>query len=235
MKRRIGFSTGALAFGDFRKGLDLVRQREIRTVELSALRDRELRPLLDALDELPLGGIDYISLHAPSRLEDLDEETVCSLLRQLIPRGWPIIVHPDVMRQPHLWQGFGAVLCIENMDKRKPVGRTVVELEPFFKQFPDATFCFDIGHARQVDPSMTQAALLLRRFGARLKQVHMSEVTSSSRHDALSLTALTAFREVAHLLPDEVPIILETVVPEGQIDKQVRLALSVFEKKAIAS
>jgi hypothetical protein len=234
MKRRIGFSTGALALGDFRKGLDLVRQREIRTVELSALRDRELRPLLAALDELPLAGIDYISFHAPSRLEDLDEDTVCSLLRKLVPRGWPIIVHPDVMHDKTLWERFGSVLCIENMDKRKPVGRTAAELEPFFKRFPDATFCFDIGHARQVDPSMTQAALLLRRFGDRLKQIHMSEVTSSSRHDGLSLTALTAFREVAHLLPDDVPIILETVVPEDQIDKQVRLAASIFERTALS-
>jgi len=67
---------------------------------------------------------------------------------------------------------------------------------------------------------MTAAALLLRRFGNRLTQVHMSEVTSSSREGAISLTALTAFREVAHLLPDEVPIILETVIPADQIDKQ---------------
>ncbi|MCI0335170.1 MAG: hypothetical protein L0228_18330 [Planctomycetes bacterium] len=224
-----------MAFGDFRNGLDLVLRREIRAVELSALRDRELRPLLASLDELPLSAMVYVSFHAPSGLVELSEETVTKLLRQLLPRCWPIIVHPDVISQPSLWDGFDDALCIENMDKRKPVGRTVAELQPFFKRFPRATFCFDIGHARQVDPSMTEAALLMRHFGSRLRQVHMSEVNSSSHHDPMSFTALAAFRKVADLVPADVPIILETVIPESQIEQQIRLAESVFERQALAS
>jgi hypothetical protein len=51
----------------------------------------------------------------------------------------------------------------------------------------------------------------------------------------MSFTALAAFRKVADMLPEDVPVILETVVPEGQIELQMRLAQSVFDRVAMAS
>ena len=47
--RPIGFSTGALAYGDFRRGLDIVRENQLPVVELSALREPELEPLVASL------------------------------------------------------------------------------------------------------------------------------------------------------------------------------------------
>jgi len=102
------------------------------------------------------------------------------------------------------------------MDKRKPVGRTVAELMPFFEALPEAGFCFDIGHARQVDPTMTEAALLLQAFGERLMEVHMSEVNTASRHDPISLNATWAFQKVASAIPWETPIVLEPLIDKGQ-------------------
>jgi hypothetical protein len=228
--RPLGFSTCALAFGDFRRGLNMIQARGIRVVELSALRENELQPLISSLESLDLSDLDYVSFHAPSDLADLSEGQATATLRKLLPRQWPFIVHPDVMKNRSLWRGFGEWLCLENMDKRKPIGRTVSELEPFFRDFPDASFCFDIGHARQVDPTMSEAALLLRRFGNRLKQVHMSEVSSQSKHDAMSFTAVQSFRKVSDLIPKGTPIILETVIPEDQIIEQLGLAAAVFQK-----
>ena len=43
---RIGFSTGALALGDFRKGIKLQRREDIQAIELSALREDELDGLI---------------------------------------------------------------------------------------------------------------------------------------------------------------------------------------------
>jgi hypothetical protein len=228
MPRRIGFSTGALAFGDFRRGLELARRHNLPVVELSALREAELVPLLGCLDSLDLTSFEYISVHAPSRLQAVAEADMTRHLRTLVERRWPVIVHPDVIADAATWEGFGDVLCLENMDKRKPVGRTADELEPVFNRFPDATFCFDLGHARQVDPTMSQAATMLHRFGDRLRQVHLSEVNSRSGHDPISYTALRAFRKVAHLVPDHVPIVLETVIPEQQIEAQLALAASAL-------
>ena len=224
MQRPIGFSTGALAFGDFRRALRMLAPLRLPVVELSALRDTELAPLLASLDSLDLSPYSYVSIHAPSSFKTLSERDASELLRRLLPRRWPVVVHPDVLGGDGCWEGFGEWLCVENMDKRKPIGRTAEELKEVFDRFPRASLCFDIGHARQVDPTMGQAALILRRFGNRLKQVHISEVNSRSQHDAISFTALNSFRKIAHLIPPATPIVLETIVAEEEIWPQVALA-----------
>src|SRR6266404_5981592 len=122
--RPIGFSTGALAYADFRQGLTIIRNHNLRTVELSALREAELQPLIDSLDDLPLGEFDYISFHAPSQLQAVSEEKVIELLTRVAQKNWPVIVHPDVIQTFERWAVFEGLLCIENMDKRKPIGRT---------------------------------------------------------------------------------------------------------------
>jgi hypothetical protein len=149
---------------------------------------------------------------------------LADLLAALVARRWPVIMHPDALNREDLWESLGDHLCIENMDRRKAVGRTTAELEIIFARFPRASFCFDIGHARQVDPTMTEAALILRRFRDRLKEVHLSEVNSLGRHEGITYTALNSFRKVAHLVPAGVPVILETPLPVDQIEAQIHLA-----------
>src|SRR5258708_27386643 len=184
--RPIGFSTGALAYADFRQGLAIIREHNLRTVELSALREAELQPLVESLDDLPLAEFGHISFHAPSHLQTVSEERVIELLTRVAEKNWPIIVHPDVIQTFERWDAFEGLLCIENMDKRKPIGRTARELGPIFEKLPRASFCFDLGHVRQVDPTMSVALEILERFGPRLCQLHVSEVNTQSQHDALT-------------------------------------------------
>lgn len=226
--RPIGFSTGALAFSDFRRGLAIVRKHWLPAIELSALRDSELFPLLDSIESLELSGLAHIAIHAPSRFEVLSEQQVAHALQRSVPTNWPIVVHPDVLENDDLWQQFGARLCIENMDKRKPIGRNVVELDRVFSRFPDASLCYDIGHARQIDPTMGVARDILIHFGSRLRQVHISEVNARSGHEAISFTAAHAFRAVAHLIPESVPIIHEGVFDEDLIENQIRVAANAL-------
>lgn len=136
-------------------------------------------------------------------------------------RGRPIVLHPDAIDDFGLWRELGASVCIENMDKRKPVGRTARELAEIFRQLSAATLCFDIGHARQFDPTMTEAWLILREFGSKLRQVHVSEENTRSKHDALSFASIMAFREIAHLIPENIPLILETPVCEADMDAEI--------------
>lgn len=214
--RPIGFSTGALAKGDFAQGLALQRGvARIDAVELSALRDHELPALVGALPTLDLSGFTYVSFHAPSKLQSLDEKLVFELLRQL-PATWPIVAHPEILRTPALWRRFGDRLCLENMDHRKSTGRTVDELHALFEIYPDATFCLDLGHARQIDPTMASALLMLRTFGNRLRQLHVSDVGSRGEHLPLGVTARHSFALVAHQVPADCPLIIESIVaPEG--------------------
>ena len=84
--RAIGFSTGALAYADFRLGLDMTRQAGCKVVELSALRQSEIFPMLDALNDLDLRQFTYVSMHAPSQLEPEMEASVAARLRSELSR-----------------------------------------------------------------------------------------------------------------------------------------------------
>jgi hypothetical protein len=155
--RPFGFSTGALALGDIELALKMLEGINVDAIELSALRVRELPPLVAFARHADLDRFAYVSIHAPTDYDAAQEADVVDQLAGFAERGWPIVVHPDVMRDLFAWKRFGSLLCIENMDKRKRVGRTAGELERIFDKFPDARMCFDIGHARQVDTSMTEA------------------------------------------------------------------------------
>ena len=222
--RTIGFSSGSLAYADFQRALDMLRGKPVRALELSALRECELQPMVEALDGLDLSQFSYISFHAPSGFPEENEVEVVEMLSRVVRRGWPIIVHPDVCHDFELWGRFGPQICIENMDRRKTFGRTVVELQEIFAKLPEASFCFDFGHARQVDSTMAEAFFMLKKFDRRLRQVHVSEVNTSSKHDTLSYASILAFREVAPLLRQDVPVILETPVTEDRIESEIQRA-----------
>jgi hypothetical protein len=227
--RPIGFSTGALAKGDFRRGLNVQRTSgRINAVELSALRDHELAELVSALSSLDLHAFMYVSFHAPSKLQTLDEQTVFELLLGL-PQSWPIVVHPEILRTPSLWRRLGARLCLENMDDRKTTGRTPGELRVLFEQFPDASFCLDLGHARQIDPTMASALRMLREFGGRLRQVHVSEVGTRGEHLPLGATTRISFAQVAHRIPAGCPLIIESVIPAERIERELDAVSAVLE------
>ena len=172
--------------------------------------------LIEALPSLDLHQFTYVSIHAPSRFPPDLEPWLTAQLGELAANGYPVVVHPDAILQPDLWHPLGGNLLIENMDKRKPIGGTVEELRGFFECLPDARFCFDIGHARQVDPTMIEASLLLAAFGDRLAQMHMSEVNTASRHDPIPLNAVMAFNALAGAIPENIPIILEALIDQGQ-------------------
>lgn len=218
--RPIGFSTGAVAYSDFRRALVLLAAEPVNCIELSALRFHEVVPLLDALDTLDLRRYQYVSLHAPSTF-DSDQELFLIEQLQRVPRGWPIVLHPDTIRNLEAWRRYGSQLAIENMDRRKPSGRTVQELERAFEELPDATMCFDIGHARQCDPSMTEAYKILKTFQHKIRQIHVSEVNTASQHDPISFAARIAFREVASLIPSRVPVIIESRVTQPEINREI--------------
>jgi hypothetical protein len=173
---------------------------------------------------MDLRRFEFASVHAPSRISPEAERWVLERLMVLGRSGFPIMVHPDTIYTPDAWRQLGEKLVIENMDKRKAIGRTVSEMRTIFDALPEARFCFDIGHARQVDPTMTEASLLLRAFAERLEEVHMSEVNTASRHDPISPNAVRAFQSVATYIPETTPIILETLIDLGQSDASTEIA-----------
>jgi hypothetical protein len=225
----IGFSTGSLALGDVKSALGLLERHRTGCIELSALRVDELTPLLRCLPDLPLSGYRSISIHAPSAFARGEERRIAAdLLPVAAARGWPVILHPDAIHDFGIWRDFGDRVAIENMDRRKPGGRTVRELRPVFARLPDASFCFDVAHARQCDTSMTEAFRLLDSFGDRLAEVHVSELDAHSRHVRLSRAAIHACREIAHLIPIDVPVIVEAPVRSHEIEDELMAGLEAM-------
>lgn len=216
---------------DFRRGVRLLRGRA-PAIELSALRTGELPQMVQSLSELDLAGFSYVSVHAPSTFS-LEEESQVVRHLQTVPAGWPIILHPDTISNWPAWLEFGNQLLIENMDKRKPDGRTADELKRVFERLPEAGLCFDLAHARQVDPTMTEALLILREFGSRIRQVHLSEVSTGSKHARLSYGAILAYRGVGTRIPSDVPIILEGPVDENEVESEIRLARQALPMNSV--
>ncbi len=234
----IGFSTGALAYHDFAKGLEMVRRAHLRVVELSALREPELPLLVDALESLAeaLKEMTYVSVHAPSAISPGEEPAVGGMLARIAKEHkWSIIVHPDVIEIPEVWMTLGESLCIENNDKRKSTGKRCDDLDIWFDRLPKAGFCLDLGHAKQVDRSMTEAYLMVKHHGHRLRQLHVSEVTTRSKHERLSALTVRSFREVTGFISDDVPVIIESPVPEADIAREVAIVRSALRPQETAT
>jgi hypothetical protein len=231
--RPLGFSTGALAKGNFQRGLALQRNNTLlQAIELSALRDYELKPLISDLSHLDLGHFTYVSVHAPSKLTTLSESEAFSILSEL-PPAWPIIVHPELIPTPSKWRSLGRRVCLENMDNRKSNGRTLREMRQLFELLPEADFCLDLGHARQIDPTMATAMRMAQEFSGRLRQLHVSEIGRFGEHLPLSALAIYAFQLVARFIPTDCAVIIESVIEPDRMDREISKSSSLFQSATV--
>lgn len=219
--RLSGYSTGAVALSDFRKALELLATTSANAVELSALRSDELAPLIAALESLDLSKYSHVSVHAPSKFDAADESRIVDALMHVAKREWFVVAHPDSFHDISKWAVLGEWLCIENMDKRKPIGRTASELADVFASLPKARMCFDIAHARQCDGSMTEAYRILQAFAGKIVQVHISEVDTDSRHTRMSNAAAEDYCDVAAFIPANAAAIVESQVCAGELEAEL--------------
>lgn len=155
-------------------------------IELSALSERELPSLAEYLRQAGSLPFRYLSIHGPSKHREMGEEQLADRLGDLAPYVSAIVMHPDTIERFEAYRPLGQKLVLENMDSRKPDGRTPDELAPAFEELPEAGFCFDIAHAWSVDSSMGVASELLDEFGHRLRHVHLSSLSEELHHVSLS-------------------------------------------------
>ena len=231
--QQVGFSTGALERGDFQKAVSWMISHHIHAVELSALRFDELRPLVESLNKLPLASFNYVSFHAPSSFKKDEEVQVIELLQPVFKRGWNIVVHPDVIYTPRRWASFGEHLLIENMDRRKSVGRTAEELKELFKQLPRARLCLDVAHARQLDTTLILLWKIARAFSDRIAEVHISELDSRCRHQPMTRRAMLDYQQVIGRATRNAPVIVESMLDADRSSlrmNEIRMAQEAVEE-----
>jgi Xylose isomerase-like TIM barrel len=177
-------------------------------IELSALSETELPSLAKYLASAPSLPFRYISIHGPSKHREMEEGRLVSELADIAPYAGGIVMHPDTIDRLETFRPLGSKLLLENMDARKPDGRTPEELDRAFAELPEAGFCFDIAHAWSIDPSMGVANELLDSFGGRLRHVHLSSLSEDLHHVPLRDEDQELFRPVLRRCLD-VPWIFE--------------------------
>lgn len=233
-RQNIGFSTGTLFKSDFKRGIDVLKKYKIKSIEISALRENEFENIYQCFHELNLEGFNHVSFHAPSKLINLSEFDLVNKLKTLINvYDMPIIVHPDIITDYSLWNSLGSHICIENMDKRKPIGRNCSELEIIFKKLPKAKLCFDLAHVRQIDPSLTEAVNILIKFKDRISQLHISTLNTMSVHEPLNMRSIITYSSLAQFIDRNIPIILESPVAEEKINDEIEFASWIFDLRKL--
>ena len=230
--RQFGFSTGAVAFGDFRAALQILSHYDFDVVELSALRHHELPPLVAAFESLEISRYAYVSVHAPSQFPESEEANVVALLTSLSSRGIPVVLHPDAIFDWRLSSAPGRWLRLGSADISLTIGRTTAELIACFERLPEAGLCFDMGHARQVDPSLVESRRIIAEFANRIRQVHISDVGSDSTHERISWGAARSFSALASMIPENAPIVIESVTSSEQVLSEIARARASFGEMA---
>jgi hypothetical protein len=216
----VGFSTGAISKGEYGGTVGLLCRHGIHAVEISVLREHEFAAF-DAFMDAPgtssiLSRFSFVSFHAPKTIESVSEQQMTRNLAALACRQWPIVVHADIIKDVALWRSLGKRLCIENMDARKHTGRTVEELAPILEQLPDASLCFDLGHARQIDRTMARAE-------------HVSEVDRTGKHLPMTRLTMMGIRRISCSVPSGLPIIIESPVPEALLHNEIARVREAME------
>lgn len=226
MPRIVGFSSGCINKADPRSAVNTLQKTISKAIELSSLREHELEKTMEAID-YSTGKFEYMSVHAPSKLINLTERQLVE--NYLANIKLPIVVHPDIIGDFSIWKSLGSRLFIENMDNRKKTGRTFRELEPIFRELPEARFCFDVAHALQVGSYVELEILrMLTGFADRLAQIHLSTLDSNLIHHELSDSAIKVYRDISFMVPSHVPIILEFEPKFNELNKHLGLAMDIF-------
>jgi sugar phosphate isomerase/epimerase len=210
----VGASTGYMtgARGDWPRLLAAAEALSHDVVELSALSADELPGLRAFLADGEALGFAHVSVHGPSKGWAGTPGELAAELAALPAQVEGIVMHPETLGDPAPFAALGARLWLENMDTRKPDGRTPAELARYFVALPHARFCFDVAHAWLHDPTMALAHALLDAFGDRLAEVHVSSIEESGEHVPLRPQDAETFAPVLARCVG-IPWILEAPLP----------------------
>lgn len=155
------------------------------------------------------GGSGRVSVHAPCGVG-----AMIGLLPETVEQ---VVFHPNTLEDLRPVRALGARAAIENMDARKPTGRTVDELELFFAELPQARFCFDVAHALHHDATLELGLELADRFADRLGQLHVSVLAPDCWHLPLTSAAVEKLRPLLERCR-HVPWVIEAPWADGPCD-----------------
>lgn len=211
----VGFSTGFM-YKEINpvsmRALNVCKGVSQEAIELNCVKGlSDNGEVITNISSDDLKGFKYVSLHAPTvKIRYKNDTSTHKLLSKLseICRVLPIklvVFHPDVVDCWEIFSEYQIPYAFENLDIRKCFGQTVDEMETVFQRL-DCKFVLDLNHCFTIDPTMQIAEKMIKKFGDRLSEIHLSGYTSY--HDLLYKT-----RQIEIMNPLKginVPIILES-------------------------
>src|SRR5690606_26285742 len=113
-----GVSTGFMwdLRGDWEQQIKLGQSVSSWAIELSALSEEEVQPLLDYLVNAAELSFGFLSVHGPSKNRELPEDRLVELLLEITEYCDGIVMHPDTMGELEPFSRLGRKLFVENLD-----------------------------------------------------------------------------------------------------------------------
>jgi len=219
-----GFSTGVLhQYLDAKQSIKIIKQLGCAAIELGFVRkERMENGWMEAITKEDLEGFKYISLHAPKMYYKDNEETRdvfkrIERINNLRPLDL-VVFHLDNVVDVKVFKKALFPVGFENMDKQKPFGRTLKDIEKLLKKNADFRFVLDTNHIKSNDPSMKMINEFYSQLGHKIAEYHVSGLGSDYPHIPLFQTQKTDILEAVKDLSK--PIICESRLTPDNIRQE---------------
>lgn len=230
MRSVIGFSTGALYKHQKTKlALRTIRQTGCLCVELGFVALKEWKWLDDVTIE-DLKHFSYVSFHAPAHdySPSIETSTIIKkilFIHECVRRLDLVVVHPDLIRDFSALAASNLPIAIENMDRKKSMGRNPNDIFLILEQYPEWKMVLDLNHVYTNDQSMKLAESFIEKFGNKIAEIHLSGFIKS--HDPLFETRQAKIIESAKGI--SVPIIVESLLSPENLEREKKYILKILK------
>ena len=229
-KRLIGFSTEFLWHTHPRvsiKTIQACKNIGCNAIELSCRADKEFE-LMDMLEKDDLNGFDFISFHAPVKIENPDILDKIQSFHNKFNFD-KITIHPDNIKNWDILKSYNMPFSIENMDNRKTTGRTLESMKEIMSH-SDYKVVLDINHIYLHDSSLKLAEDFWEEFKDRISHFHLSGCGGT--YVSLPLIMTRQDRFIDFIKNKDKPIIIESVCKDpDQAQKEFNYITNYLNKK----
>lgn len=209
---KIGFS-----HGDFYKVMDKYAKEVFDVYAEAGSEIIEIHPnKIDEIDKLKsiipfIEKYPYKSIHLPTNIKyqnNIETKKVLDAIANFYKAIGAnlILVHPDLVEDWDVFDGYPFVWAIENMDNRKQNYKNLPDLKELFKRKKDWKMVLDLNHCYSNDASMKLAQDFIDEFQDRIAEIHLSGYVEY--HEPLFKTKQIEIMEFCKKL--NVPIIIES-------------------------
>ena len=217
LERIISFSLGNIwrwsGSPDRSKLIRYLKTLDISGVEIVFPTEQELNAFhISSIDAQWLSGLPYTTIHAPFNLfsSHASEETILKQLNVISElyentHAKSVVFHPAPYEKLAPLTDRNFHVTVENLPPGRHTG--IPELRRIFKKYPEFSFCLDISHAYLW--SKYETARLLREFGSRLSQIHLSGTYRRKSHQSLQSVSRDFLQTIEDIKQFDVPLVVE--------------------------